>query len=466
MPPKRSIPHPKTPHDDSWAVFDHPLLTHQHSSRIKILIGVGALTAVVIGGYIAHGQNFRAPRPAEFPTSLGTSPVAQKAVATARDLERFQEVGQLRAALDAYKKQTNTYPPKLDALAPTYVQDVPKDPATGKPYSYKGDAKDYSLGFTLEQGTPSIPVGDHVISAKGIDAGSPATPPQTVNEVAMVTIGSRGQTPELKAWSDPASVGGQSPSGTVPPPVPPPTPAPIDTSAKADGQPLPSINAPTQEPPAIDTDHDGLSDNLEMGIGTDPKKVDTDGDGLKDGDEIIIYRTDPLTPNAIPTQQKTLVSSPPVTSPSQTPPSLEKPSVVVNPPEKSTPPSEGVDVAKKIAEKKVAEISAAIAAPNITNAELQKIAEDVRASAERQASALLATAQTTKVKVNLNTPEVNQMKTEVTTVAQSPELDHAVKNLWSTVWGKMWGFSKDIALKFFALLHMAWNAFIALIPKK
>lgn len=45
----------------------------------------------------------------------------------------------------------------------------------------------------------------------------------------------------------------------------------------------------------IDTDKDGLVDSVESLIGTDPDNPDTDGDGLLDGDEVNVYRTDPLS---------------------------------------------------------------------------------------------------------------------------------------------------------------------------
>lgn len=49
-----------------------------------------------------------------------------------------------------------------------------------------------------------------------------------------------------------------------------------------------------------DTDRDGLSDLLEMKLGTDPFKADTDGDGFTDGEEVLAYGTDPLDPNSFP----------------------------------------------------------------------------------------------------------------------------------------------------------------------
>ncbi|TSC84629.1 MAG: hypothetical protein G01um101413_13 [Parcubacteria group bacterium Gr01-1014_13] len=45
---------------------------------------------------------------------------------------------------------------------------------------------------------------------------------------------------------------------------------------------------------AVDSDKDGLDDVREKEIGTDPQKLDSDIDGLNDGDEVIIYKTNPL----------------------------------------------------------------------------------------------------------------------------------------------------------------------------
>lgn len=47
----------------------------------------------------------------------------------------------------------------------------------------------------------------------------------------------------------------------------------------------------------IDTDKDGLDDVRESEIGTKANVADTDEDGLIDGDEVIIWKTDPLNPD-------------------------------------------------------------------------------------------------------------------------------------------------------------------------
>ena len=48
----------------------------------------------------------------------------------------------------------------------------------------------------------------------------------------------------------------------------------------------------------IDTDHDGLPDDIERSLGTDPNKADTDGDGVSDAEELK-QGTDPLGEGAM-----------------------------------------------------------------------------------------------------------------------------------------------------------------------
>jgi len=45
---------------------------------------------------------------------------------------------------------------------------------------------------------------------------------------------------------------------------------------------------------SVDTDNDGLSDDVETAIGTNPTAADSDGDGLSDGIEVLRLGTDPL----------------------------------------------------------------------------------------------------------------------------------------------------------------------------
>lgn len=63
-------------------------------------------------------------------------------------------------------------------------------------------------------------------------------------------------------------------------------------------RPLPGQSqAPaTKAPPtsALDSDHDGLTNEQEATLGTNPNNKDTDGDGLSDYDEVVKYKTNPL----------------------------------------------------------------------------------------------------------------------------------------------------------------------------
>jgi hypothetical protein len=71
---------------------------------------------------------------------------------------------------------------------------------------------------------------------------------------------------------------------------------PADTQDEA---PLDSITpSPAVTPAAeVDSDGDGLIDELEMELGIDPLLVDSDADGVSDSDEIDFYGTDALKPD-------------------------------------------------------------------------------------------------------------------------------------------------------------------------
>lgn len=68
-----------------------------------------------------------------------------------------------------------------------------------------------------------------------------------------------------------------------------PNKADTDGDGVSDGQEIKDKTDPLK----ADTDGDGLSDGQEKSIGTDSLKSDTDGDGLTDGEETNKYKTDP-----------------------------------------------------------------------------------------------------------------------------------------------------------------------------
>jgi hypothetical protein len=71
-------------------------------------------------------------------------------------------------------------------------------------------------------------------------------------------------------------------------------PAESADEAPADPTALPTaITAPDE----IDSDGDGLTDELETALGTDPLLPDSDADGVSDSDETDFYGTDPLDPD-------------------------------------------------------------------------------------------------------------------------------------------------------------------------
>lgn|GEM_PF-1349975 len=67
------------------------------------------------------------------------------------------------------------------------------------------------------------------------------------------------------------------------------------------GRPLSAVGDPASSGPpqgvqtAVDTDHDGLTDEFEKLVGSDPTLADTDRDGLSDGYEAVVSHTDPLS---------------------------------------------------------------------------------------------------------------------------------------------------------------------------
>jgi hypothetical protein len=71
-------------------------------------------------------------------------------------------------------------------------------------------------------------------------------------------------------------------------------PAPTQGETPPDSTaPSPTVTAAAE----VDSDGDGLTDELETALGTDPLLVDSDGDGASDSDEIDFYGTDALDPD-------------------------------------------------------------------------------------------------------------------------------------------------------------------------
>lgn len=74
---------------------------------------------------------------------------------------RRKEQLKIQIALNLYKAKNGVYPKTLEQLAPSFVQDIPNDPATGKKFSY-----------TLENNTAYVGAeGDTIIAQQQLGIG-------------------------------------------------------------------------------------------------------------------------------------------------------------------------------------------------------------------------------------------------------------------------------------------------------
>lgn len=68
-----------------------------------------------------------------------------------RDTRRIADVKQIQLALELYFDQNNVYPQSLSLLEPEFIVKLPKDPQSGKSYTYKrSNSKSYMLSAKLE----------------------------------------------------------------------------------------------------------------------------------------------------------------------------------------------------------------------------------------------------------------------------------------------------------------------------
>ena len=70
--------------------------------------------------------------------------------------------------------------------------------------------------------------------------------------------------------------------------------AEVDVATSSGDFKIGGIEIGSYTPPPIDTDGDGLADDVENNTGTNPNNPDTDGDGLNDGDEVNIHGSSPI----------------------------------------------------------------------------------------------------------------------------------------------------------------------------
>jgi len=90
-----------------------------------------------------------------------------------RDDQRLEDVQNIMAALEEYRKATDSYPVTFDDLVSRYINKLPQDPGDGStPYEYtpigRAPYNFYSVTYTLEIGTDEIVPGFHEATPDGI----------------------------------------------------------------------------------------------------------------------------------------------------------------------------------------------------------------------------------------------------------------------------------------------------------
>lgn len=178
-----------------------------------------------------------------------------------RDWKRYDDVNEIRQALERYLKANKNYPDDLAALAPTFLETVPTDPSEGQSYVYVKDNLTFTLTFTVEKGLLAYAPGNHTATPQGFDVPAQQVTPPADEVTTVQEIAATGEQPV--------------------------TPQPVQ--ADADGDKLVDADEASNgtDPANPDTDGDGLGDGFEVFVSrTNPLKADTDDDGFTDGSEL------------------------------------------------------------------------------------------------------------------------------------------------------------------------------------
>ena len=106
--------------------------------KVKIILGVVLFVVLIIAGYLLYlyqkggVENYRPP-------------VAEAGSLRARVLNDLTALSQ---AIDAYHAKNLKYPEELEELQPEFVDKIPLERKTGKPFIYESDGKDqYQIGI-------------------------------------------------------------------------------------------------------------------------------------------------------------------------------------------------------------------------------------------------------------------------------------------------------------------------------
>lgn len=132
---------------------------------------------------LKQGAPSAAPSPEASPVP-SVSPEPDLATPEGRDAKRKADLAKIRAALEAFRAETNTFPKALAELSPKYLPERPADPSPGKTYRYAKTPGGFRLTSVLESDDPEDvssvdPKKDklYLLTEKSPVATSPAVPP-------------------------------------------------------------------------------------------------------------------------------------------------------------------------------------------------------------------------------------------------------------------------------------------------
>ena len=107
--------------------------------KLKIILGIILFVVLIIAGYLFYlyqkggVENYRPP------VTKAESPKAQV----------LSDLTALSQAIDAYQAKNLRYPQRLEQLQPEFIDKIPLEPGTGKPFTYESDGKDqYQIGIS------------------------------------------------------------------------------------------------------------------------------------------------------------------------------------------------------------------------------------------------------------------------------------------------------------------------------